>query len=167
MSLLLVTSQVNIQLAVFGYKYHDIETSLAKEVGDVDVFRVNHHGSDHSNNATLVGQLDPEVSIISVGENSYGHPRQSVVDRVLATSDLYLTERGDTSTNIGSGVVSGHTVIKTTDGITYTVNGTSYTATEPSRTDKDGDGYFAEVDPNDKEASEVPQPVGGLDPVYQ
>ncbi|WP_432664887.1 lamin tail domain-containing protein [Wukongibacter baidiensis] len=152
----------------YGYTYHDIELSAAKEIGDVDVLRANHHGSDHSNNSTFVNQLDPEVSIISVGDdNTYGHPRQSVVDLLLSTSDLYLTEHGDSSTNIGNAIVAGDIVIKTSDGKKYTVNGTSYTATEPIRTDSDGDGYFNEVDPNDNDANTVPQPKGGTDPTYQ
>lgn len=151
----------------FSYKYHDIETSVAKEVGDVDVYRANHHGSDHSNNATLVNQLDPEVSIVSVGEdNSYGHPTQTVMDRILATSDVYLTERGDPLTNVGAAVVSGDTLVQT-NGITYTINGIVYNATNPVRIDKDGDGYFVEVDPNDADINIIPQPNGGYDSVYQ
>lgn len=151
----------------FGYAYHDIELSTAKEVGDVDVYRVNHHGSDHSNNTTFVNQLDPEVSIISVGnDNTYGHPRQSVMDTILPTSDVYLTERGDVTTNIGSAVVGGHIVV-ITNGSTYTVNGTNYTALDPIRSDVDGDGYFIEVDPNDGSSLSIPAPYGGYDPIYQ
>ncbi len=132
------------------------------------MYRVNHHSNDHSSSATFVNQLDPEVSIVSVGDaNTYGHPRQSVMDLILATSDVYMTERGDTATDIGSAIVGGDIVIKTSDGVTYTVNGTSYTATEPIRTDSDGDGYFNEVDPDDNDANTEPAPNGGYDSVYQ
>jgi beta-lactamase superfamily II metal-dependent hydrolase len=156
------------QVSGFGYTYHDIELSTAPEVGDVDVYKANHHGSSHSSSATFINQLDPEVSIISVGNgNSYGHPTQTVMNRLLATSTVYLTERGNTSTNIGSAIVAGHIVIKTTNGSTYTVNGTQYTATEPARTDSDGDGYFAGVDPNDGNSSILPAPNGGCGPIYQ
>ena len=142
--------------------------TVADEVDDVDVMRVNHHGSDHSSNATFINQLDPEVSIISVGDdNTYGHPRQTVMDLLLATSDVYLTERGDPTTDIGDAVVAGTVVVKTSDGASYTVNGVAYTATEPVRTDADGDGYFAEVDPNDSDAGVIPEPNGGCDEVYQ
>ena len=152
----------------FSYVYHDIEVTVADEVDDVDVMRVNHHGSDHSSNATFINQLDPEVSIISVGDdNTYGHPRQTVMDLLLATSDVYLTERGDPTTDIGDAVVAGTVVVKTSDGASYTVNGVAYTATEPVRTDADGDGYFAEVDPNDSDAGVIPEPNGGCDEVYQ
>ncbi len=159
---------VQYQIGGFGYTYHDIELSTAPEVGDVDVYRANHHGSAHSSSATFINQLDPEVSIVTVGDgNTYGHPTQAIMDRLLATSTVYMTERGDTSTNIGSAIVAGNIVIKTTDGSTYTVNGTSYTATEPSRTDADGDGYFAEADPDDGSFPTVPAPNGGCDPLYQ
>lgn len=152
----------------YGYSYHDIESGVAKEIGDVDVYLVNHHGSDHSSNATFVNQLDPEVSVISVGDgNSYGHPRQSVMDLVLATSDVYLTERGEPTTDIGNSIICGDVVIKTSDGINYTVNNNSYIATNPCRTDNDGDGYFIEVDPNDGDDNLIPLPIGGSDPLYQ
>lgn len=152
----------------FGYSYHDIELSAAKEIGDVDVYRVNHHGSSHSSSPTFVNQLDPEVSIISVGDdNTYGHPRQSVMDILLSTSDVYMTEAGDPNTNIGNAVVGGDIVIKTKDGINYTVNGTSYKATEPIRVDADGDGYFNEVDPDDGDSNVQPKPNGGTNPIYQ
>ena len=151
-----------------GYSYHDIELSVSREVGDVDVYRVHHHGSDHSNSATFVNQLNPEVSIISVGSaNTYGHPRQTVMNLLNATSDVYLTERGDSTVNIGAAVVAGNVIVKTSNGNTYTVNGNLYTATEPVRTDLDGDGYFAEVDPNDNNSFSVPSPNGGCDPDYQ
>lgn len=153
--------------SAYGYKYHDIELSAAKEVGDVDIYRVNHHGSDHSSSPTFVNQLDPEVSVISVGDaNTYGHPRQSVMDLLLATSNVYLTERGEPTTNIGNAVVGGDIVV-TTDGTTYTVNGKSYTSTDPIRPDSDGDGYFDEVDPNDSNPGVIPDYYGGFDPVYQ
>ncbi|HHS97128.1 MAG TPA: MBL fold metallo-hydrolase [Chloroflexi bacterium] len=152
----------------YGYAYHDIEWSVAPEVGDVDVYLVNHHGSDHSSNPVFVNQLDPEVSVISVGaDNPYGHPRQPVMDLLLATSDVYMTERGDPNVDIGDAVVAGDIVITTTDGLTYYVNGTPYTATDPVRRDADGDGYFAEVDPDDGDAEVTPAPNGGCDPLYQ
>ncbi|MBI5964086.1 MAG: S-layer homology domain-containing protein [Chloroflexi bacterium] len=158
----------NYEIGGFGYTYHDIELSVAREVGDVDVYKVNHHASSHSSSATFVNQLDPEVSIVTVGDgNTYGHPTQPVMDLLLGTSTVYMTERGNVNTNIGSAIVAGHIVIKTTNGSNYTVNGTSNTATEPARTDLDGDGYFTEVDPNDNLSGIIPAPNGGCGPIYQ
>jgi beta-lactamase superfamily II metal-dependent hydrolase len=108
--------------------YHDIESSIAPEAGDVDVYRVDHHGSSSNSNTTLVSTLSPEVSIISVGNNSYGHPTQAVINRLISyDSYIYQTELGDGGTiPPGDGeVVNGHIVIEV-DGGQYTVNGDIY-----------------------------------------
>jgi beta-lactamase superfamily II metal-dependent hydrolase len=151
-----------------GYRYHDVETRAARVVGDVDVYRVNHHGSDHSSNSTFLAQLDPQVSIVSVGEgNGHGHPRSRTLSRLLATSVVYLTSRGDLR-SVPAGVrVAGPVVVRTTDGRHYTVNGDPYLATDPARVDDDGDGYFVEADPDDRAPDVLPAPNGGCDPVHQ
>ncbi len=108
--------------------YHDIETSVAAEVGDIDIYRVNHHGSASNSNETLVSALDAEVSVISVGNNSYGHPTQTVINRLVShDSYVYQTELGSGGTiPAGEGeVVGGHIVISV-DGGTYTVDGDLY-----------------------------------------
>jgi hypothetical protein len=151
-----------------GYSYHDLETPLAKLARDVDVYRVSHHGSAHSSNPTLLAQLRPRVSILQVGdENQDGHPSQTVVDRISAVSSLYLTEHGDPGTQLGSAKVVGHVVLRSRDGRNYTVAGDGFVASDPARTDQDGDGYFVEADPDDSVASAVPAPWGGCDEVYQ
>jgi beta-lactamase superfamily II metal-dependent hydrolase len=108
--------------------YNDIESSIAPEVGDIDVYRVDHHGSASNSNATLVSTLMPEVSIISVGSNSYGHPTQTVINRLVSYgSYIYQTELGSGGT-IPSGdgeVVNGHVIIEV-DGGHYTVDGDTY-----------------------------------------
>ncbi len=108
--------------------YHDIETSIASEVGDIDVYEVDHHGSASNSNETFISALEPEVSVISVGNNSYGHPTQTVIDRLVNhDSYIYQTELGSGGT-IPSGkgeVVGGHVVISVNGG-TYTVDGDSY-----------------------------------------
>jgi len=151
-----------------GYSYHDLETPLAKLAQDVDVYRVSHHGSAHSSNPTLLSQLRPRVSILQVGdENQDGHPSQDVVDRLGAISAVYLTEHGDPSTQLGSAKVVGHVVLRSRDGRNYTVAGDRFVASDPARTDVDGDGYFAEADPDDASASVLPALRGGCDEVYQ
>jgi hypothetical protein len=147
---------------------HDIETGVARALPDIDVYRANHHGSDHSSNATFLAQIDPEVSIVSVGDsNGYGHPRPRTLARLLATGAVYLTERGDPRTDIGGARVGGTVVVRSSDGRSYTVNGDGFAASDPLRLDADGDGYFQEADPDDSAAGRLPGPSGGCDPLYQ
>jgi competence protein ComEC len=151
-----------------GYSYHDIETRVTPQVRDVDVYRVSHHGSSYASNSTLLAEMQPRVSIIQVADgNSNGHPTQSAVDRLLATSALYLTEHGNPSTNLRTGKVVGHVVVRTSTGVDYTVNGDRYVASDPARVDSDGDGYFVEADPDDSAAASVPAPIGGCDVSYE
>lgn len=103
--------------------YTDIETGLAPEVGEVDVFQVNHHGSKFSNNQCFVNTLQPTVSVISVGSNSYGHPDPSVVARLEAVSEkVYQTEDAD------GNVIDGDITIKV-DCTNFWVNGDAYGCT--------------------------------------
>jgi beta-lactamase superfamily II metal-dependent hydrolase len=157
-----------VQVADGGYSYHDIETRVAPLVKDIDVYRVSHHASRHASNPTLLAELRPRVSIVQVADgNSNGHPAQVTVDRLLAGSALYLTERGDPGTALGAGKVVGHVVLRTATGLDYTIGGDRFVASDPTRTDHDGDGYFQEADPDDDAAAEVPAPVGGCDLDYQ
>lgn len=81
-------------ISPYGYKYHDVETRVGEATGNVEVYRVSHHGSDHSSNPRFMESIDPEVSIASAGTaNRFGHPRQVIIDRLLDTGDLFVTGR--------------------------------------------------------------------------
>jgi len=114
--------------------YGDIETSVGPEVGDIEVYRVSHHGSNSSSNTAFMAATTPEVSIISVPDNSpYGHPHQDTLNRLAAVgSYVYQTAQGSTATYPGGmrTIVNGHIVI-TTDGIgEYFVNGVEWETDE-------------------------------------
>lgn len=117
----------------FGYTYNDVETILADRFGVVDVLRANHHGSDHSTSQYYVDTLNPAASAISCGANSFGHPSQRVVDALLGTGDVYLTNYCTTATNYtGTVVVEGDIILTSTNGVDYTIDGTPYVASDPS-----------------------------------
>lgn len=116
----------------YGYTYNDVESVIAPRIGQVEILRANHHGSEHSTNQAYVNALNPDVSLISCGTNSYGHPDQTTLNRLLATSTVYLTERGDPARNYGSAIiVDGDIVISCSDGVNYRVNGNTYVASGP------------------------------------
>ena len=60
------------------------------DVGDIDVLKVGHHGSEVSLDDATARVLSPEVSIASAGEgNSYGHPTKECRE-VLAQVDSHF-----------------------------------------------------------------------------
>lgn len=64
---------------------------------NVDVLKVGHHGSDNSSSEEFLEFVSPEVSIISVGENSFGHPSLRVLRKLERVgSQVFRTdELGD------------------------------------------------------------------------
>jgi beta-lactamase superfamily II metal-dependent hydrolase len=106
----------------WGYLYNDVESVIASRFGQVELLHVNHHGSSHSSNGIYVAILDPEVSLISCGRNTYGHPDQTVLDRLLATSQVYLTNVCDETRDYGPSIIAdGDIVIRSQDGLIYEV----------------------------------------------
>ena len=76
----------------------DLETALSGLIDDVEVAKVNHHGSAFSSNEAYVAALSAEVAVISVGKNSFGHPDPTVVARWETFGDVYVTQSADDNT---------------------------------------------------------------------
>lgn len=49
---------------------------------DCDVLKVAHHGSKYSTGDRLLSGAQPEIAVISVGYNPYGHPSEEAMDRL-------------------------------------------------------------------------------------
>jgi len=47
---------------------------------DSEILKVAHHGSKYSSDEYFLKAVSPNIAIISVGENSYGHPSPEVLD---------------------------------------------------------------------------------------
>ena len=61
---------------------------------DVEVLLAGHHGSKYATSQTLLEETRPEVGIISVGPNTFGHPTAEAMGRMTgAGMDLYRTDR--------------------------------------------------------------------------
>ena len=58
----------------------------------IELFKVGHHGSYNSVDENMATLIKPEVSIISVGPNGYGHPHKKVLNH-LKKSRIFRTDR--------------------------------------------------------------------------
>jgi competence protein ComEC len=57
-----------------------------------DILKAGHHGSDTSSSINFLKAVQPAFTILSYGENSYGHPYQSVIQRLQSIgSELFST----------------------------------------------------------------------------
>jgi beta-lactamase superfamily II metal-dependent hydrolase len=123
----------------------DIETSVGAEVGDIEVYQVNHHGSYTSSNTAFLAAVTPEVGIVSVPvSSSYGHPAQDALDRLSGVGTyLYQTAQGSSSTypagmrtivnTVSPTSASAQHIVITSDGVgEYFVNGDEWAMDEPS-----------------------------------
>ena len=114
----------------------DIESKVALVVGDVDVLRVSHHGSQTSSNESFLTALSPEVALISVGNGGsnrsrYHHPTRDILDRILELQGLnavFQTNRGETNGGLSDDYmkvirVENRNIVVATDGEIYLING--------------------------------------------
>jgi beta-lactamase superfamily II metal-dependent hydrolase len=120
---------------IAGYNsgdYKNVESILAPDIGPVNVLHVNHHSSASSSNPTWVSTLDPQASLISLGDgNPYGYPKAETLTRL--TSDpgmdnyIYQTETGTgAAIPAGRGQVCNSNIWVVVNSASYTVNGRTY-----------------------------------------
>ena len=114
---------------------NDVETTVGPEVGDVEVYKVHHHGSRYSSNDNWLGATTPEVGIIQCGDgNTYGHPTLDALTR-LHNHGVHTywneTGAGATPNPTWDKVAHGTIVIQADPGAsaTYTVSGPGFNDT--------------------------------------
>lgn len=98
----------------------DVESPATLACGDVDVYKLNHHGSNTSTNLNLVARLQPELAVVSCGTgNSFGHPTSTIVNRLnqAAAARMLLSTTTGSASTIGFGVAADIRI--DTDGNRY------------------------------------------------
>lgn len=111
---------------------NDVETTVGPEVGDVEVYKVHHHGSRYSSNDAWLSAITPEVGIIQCGNgNTYGHPTAEALGRLHAHGvKTYWNETGagGTPDPAWDKVANGTIVIEADPGASaiYTVSGPGF-----------------------------------------
>jgi beta-lactamase superfamily II metal-dependent hydrolase len=111
---------------------NDVETTVGPEVGDIEVYKVHHHGSRYSTNDNWLNAVTPEAAIVSCGDgNTYGHPTADCLTRLHNHGvHTYWTETGaGVAPNPSWDKVGGTIVIQADPGVgaTYTISGNGFT----------------------------------------
>lgn len=89
----------NFELLLTGDISTKIEAELMQRglLSDIDILKIAHQGSRTSTSQSLIDITQPEVGIISVGRNKFGHPHMEVVDRLQQSNiHLYRTDKNGT-----------------------------------------------------------------------
>lgn len=55
------------------------EATNSFNMSKINVFQVSHHGSRYNSDYKLISDISPQIAVISVGKNSYGHPSGEVL----------------------------------------------------------------------------------------
>lgn len=72
----------NFDLLLTGDLPMEEEIMIKEKVGDIEVLKVAHHGSKFSTSGAFLEAITPQLSVISVGNNNYGHPSAEVMERL-------------------------------------------------------------------------------------
>ena len=81
---------------VLHLQYHDFDAILTGDITskiekqiikdyqfkDIEVLKVAHHGSKYSSSQEFLKAINPQIAIISVGKNPWGHPTKEVLKRL-------------------------------------------------------------------------------------
>ena len=51
---------------------------------DADILKVAHHGSNKATSDRFLAECTPQIAVVSVGENNYGHPSDETLERLEA-----------------------------------------------------------------------------------
>jgi beta-lactamase superfamily II metal-dependent hydrolase len=131
LSVVLILNYFDFQVYFGGDLGENMEPYIGPLAGDMDVYKVSHHGSKYSSTRTFLEEIIPEVSTISVGNNSYDHPTLDVFNRLAnVTSYIYQTEKGNRAPSPDNGEVANGSFKIESDGCSYTVSGSDlHTAT--------------------------------------
>ena len=104
----LLAASGNFEMLTVGDMDTAAERALVSlnDLPDIEVLIAGHHGSKYSSSDQLLEEVKPEIAVICVGENSYGHPTQEAMARLSdAGAQIYRTDRMGT-VKISSGLAA-------------------------------------------------------------
>lgn len=100
-----------------------LESPLGPLLGDLDVYKASHHGSNTSSTNNWINAVTPDVTFVSSGTDS-SNPKQATINVITKSASMrwiYMTNDSNGLTR-GGRPAYAHMVLRT-DGTTYTVEG--------------------------------------------
>jgi competence protein ComEC len=109
----MLSGPTNRSSVVLRVDYNDIEILLTGDIDKIaerevlrnaavleaEILKVSHHGSKTSSCSEFLRQAQPEVAVIMVGKNQYGHPARDVMERLwLQCGTVFRTDWSGTVT---------------------------------------------------------------------
>lgn len=80
-SVIQVLSYGNFKALLTGDAGVEIEERISRQVGEIDVLKVPHHGSKSGMSDYFLSEINPSLAVISVAvKNRYGHPAKTMLD---------------------------------------------------------------------------------------
>lgn len=72
----------------------EIENEKSCKWEQATVLKVGHHGSNTSSSTSFLKQVNPQISVIMVGDgNDYGHPKKEIINRLeKINTQIYRTD---------------------------------------------------------------------------
>jgi competence protein ComEC len=94
-SLVLLTDISGLRGLLTGDIGYSVESLIsAIDLPVMDFLKVPHHGSASSSSSSFISSVSPLVAVLSVGRNSYGLPREEIIERFsVAGISLYRTDK--------------------------------------------------------------------------
>jgi len=82
------------------------EAKLIEQVSlDSKVLKIAHHGSKTSSSQEFLESVSPEIAVIQVGKNSYGHPYEEVLSRLEESDiDILRTDQNNDIKIVSDGI---------------------------------------------------------------
>ena len=79
----LFTGDINFSTEARLTSKYDLQT---------DILKIAHHGSKYSSSEDFLDAVNPQIAVIEVGKNNYGHPTQETLNRIKEfTNQIFQT----------------------------------------------------------------------------
>ena len=93
-SIVILLQYKTLRFLFMGDASSDVENKILNKDIKADVLKVGHHGSEYSSSEAFLDKVNPKYAVIEVGKNNtYGHPKDIILDRLNARNiEIFRTD---------------------------------------------------------------------------